>query len=409
MRKALLLGFAAGLMLLASQAMANAYCAAPPTCTDNGGFIGSISTFDTNYISLLMSTNNGFDVLVDQDTVIGRTPHHIWADVTLGSASLSANIGVNFTGYDFYLGTKKINRTVEVSDLTLIKTDLNTGVSLSFAGSDNNISLTESTINFSSQDPVFSTSAPLTINALSGTNRFTSFEGNIDSLSTAINVSSGATLDFYLAGSLGSTGTPLYFRSAVTGLVDGGTLSFDRSNVRFNSSSFTFQNSATLSLSQSNTTATFDYLSLDNSQANLDNNTSLVATDATLSNATLSFNSGALFSADILRVTGDTTISGSESVGSGVDAGIGLFSANTTYTQNSSLSSFNRLYLYDGTDVEINDGTFTVHTVYADPHAATVADINVNSGGTQSITGGVHPSNRLVDITVANCGLLNVD
>lgn len=391
-------------------------CVTPPTCTDNGGIIGSISTLDINFTRLEMSTTNGFDVIVNTDTVIDRTPHHIWADVTLGNAALSNNIDVNFPGYDPYRATLgNWGWIVEMSKLTLVNSDVDTGVIFSFAGNNNEISFSNSSIYFNSHQPSFLSTAPLTINALSGNNTITNLNGTHTPLSMALNVNSGATLNFEYSGDLLNTthvDLPLYFSTPVTGDIDNGTLRLRYSNIRFNSDSFEFKNNSALILSGSDTKIQFENVSFTDSQITQSNNTRVMAGYATLDGTTLSFNSGSRFNADVLKVIGDSSIAagGSEYSYTGLYAPYFEIYPNITFTQNSSqVFAEYDLYLNDGSAITINGGNFTANTILGTGSTPiTMPAINVNSGGRLIVESGVNRFRRNLDINVASGGELEI-
>jgi uncharacterized protein with beta-barrel porin domain len=336
---------------------------------------------DTAYTELALSTLNGFEVLVDMDTVIGRTPHHIWADVTLGLASHTSNIDVIFRGWDLNTGiSNNFRRTVEVSKLTLLKTNLETQVKLLFAGSDNQINLSDSNINFSNQRPGFSGLSPLTINVLSGDNSFYNFTGQHKPASTAINLQPGTSLLFDYSGSLSSTASNddrLYFYTPVTGTVDNATLKLNYSNVYFNSSAFNFTNNSALELTGSSTKAEFKNLSFDTSQMTLDNNTTLVVNDLTLANATMTINSGARVNViGGLTVTDTTTLDGPGGNGAGLYVGALTLNDNVTFNQNSSIMTATWFFLNSGSQLNIDNAWFSAETIWG--RSGTV---NITNGG----------------------------
>jgi hypothetical protein len=146
-------------------------------------------------------------------------------------------------------------------------------------------------------------------------NKISGLQSSYTPTSLDINISNGASLEFFDSGAL-STSVPserLYFRSPVTGDINGGTLRFNLSNVYFNTSSdFKFRNNPTLSLVGVETSAEFERLDFIDSQITLDRNTtfqvnnqlSLNDSDVTIDNGARLESNGFIDTFGVVGVTG---------------------------------------------------------------------------------------------------------
>lgn len=195
------------------------------------------------------------------------------------------------------------------SDSTLTDTDLNTGqIRLEFLGSDNTLTLQNSSITIAGDSPGISSLAPMTIDITGGSNSISNLTKNYNPTSLTLNIASGASLEFLDSGVPLTTVTAnrLYFRTPVTGLVDGGTLSFNLSNVYFNTTSdFKFSNNAQLSLAGFGTSAEFENLQFANSNIDLDRNTALrINNQLKITDTDVSIDYGAHFTAELVKPYG---------------------------------------------------------------------------------------------------------
>ena len=339
----------------------------------------------------------------------------VWEDVTFQGRETTTGAGdrtqANLIGFDLS-ATKDVSggfvRTLELSNLTLEDTDLDTGtIRLRFLGADNNLTLNNSSILIGGDSPGISSLAPMTINATGGTNKISGLKNSYTPTSLDMNISSGASLEFFDSG-VRSTSVPserLYFRSDVTGDINGGTLRFNLSNVYFNTTSdFKFRNNATLSLEGVETSAEFERLDFTDSQIILDRNTTLqVNEQLLLNNSGVTIDNGArLESNGFIDTFGAVAVTGA-GLGNRIT---GAFLRVGDATQASQLTinnvpQTNIEYLYftgAGSTLEL----FNVFNLTEQLYAKGNSDIQLRSGALFNLLGAMNSESSEINITIDN-------
>ena len=409
-----------GLMLAALETQAQ-------TFISSGGVASgydSIGTSDPIYDSILFRspTSDPFNEINIRlgDNLSFLDPQYnyyfsVWENVKFEGRETTTGAGdrtdANLIGIDPF-ATKDFSggfvRTLELSNLILEDTDLDTGtIRLRFLGSDNNLALNNSSILISGDSPGISSLAPMTINATGGANKISGLQSSYTPTSLDINISNGASLEFFDSGAL-STSVPserLYFRSPVTGDINGGTLRFNLSNVYFNTSSdFKFRNNATLSLVGVETSAEFERLDFIDSQITLDRNTTFqVNNQLSLNDSDVTIDNGARLESngfiDTFGVVGVT--------GSGLGARItsaGLRVGDVTQTSQLSINNVpqtNIEYLYftgAGSTLELFDEFNLTEQLYAKGNS----DVQLRSGALFNLSGVINAESSEINITVDN-------
>lgn len=391
-------------------------CTSGTTCTTNTqwGFVGNNSVFRP-----LATNKSGFDTIqftnltdikiqITSGQTVGRLPYLIWQNVEFGDPSLTSNMTVNFLGGSdatIDLGTGH-TRTLELGILNLDHVDatIENGVTLNFAASSNGINLESSSMTFEGQGARAVSSAPFTITSISGDNEFKKWYGQIRSQSTTIDVQSGSTLLFdACVNNLQPYSIPadqrLYFSSPVTGTVNNATMTFNYSDVYFNSSAFNFMNSA-LALTGSDSKVEFEKVSFDTSTMTLGNNTTVTASEMTLADTTITLNAGARVNSDIVLVTHATTLAGSDYTGTGLYANLFDIKANVTFNQDGSrVNVTDWFWMRSGAKLNVDgsDAWFFAEEVRAFGNNI----INITNGGWFTLTGGIHSLENFVTFNVA--------
>ena len=289
----------------------------------NGGFssIGhSDPRFDT--IRFLPDTANKVVIYLNENLSFSDPQsnnfYSIWENIEFaGQVQNSERTKASLTGVN-YVVTNSLSggfvRNLSTSTLTLTDTDLNTGkIRLEFLGSDNTLTLENSSLTIAGSSPGISSLAPMKIDVTGGSNSISNLTKNYNPTSLTLNIANGASLEFLDSGVPLTTVTTnwLYFRTPVTGLVDGGTLSFNLSNVYFNTTSdFRFSNNAQLSLVGVGTSAEFENLKFTNSNIDLDRNTTLsINNQLKITDTDVSIDYGAKFTAEFLKPYGAVNFS----------------------------------------------------------------------------------------------------
>lgn len=366
-------------------------------------FFTAAGTQDNRYNTIRFTSYNDFNLYVMSHTYLAHTPFQVWEHVYFGDSGLTQNMTVNFHGAHFdssIIALSGYNRTLETSQLNLDHVDLNTAVKLFFNGSDNQINLSNSGIYFTSQDPIFLATAPLTISAQSGDNYLKDFNGKVDASTTTINLHSGSTLLLEYCGSVSDTAKDyekLWFYKPMTGTVDNATLKLHYSNVKFNSTAFNFTNSSTFEMSGSQTKAQFHNVSFDNSQIELGyNNTMIVDSTLSLADSSVTINPGSVIDALIVDVTGTSSLDGDGTTITYLKAGLFMLNDNATFNQNGSRILVDDFFLKSGSQLNIDDAYFQAKTSYF-----TGGTVNVTNSGWYQITGGFNYLDRV--------GTFNID
>jgi len=339
----------------------------------------------------------------------------VWEDVTFQGRETTTGAGdrteANLIGFDLS-ATGDVSggfvRTLELSNLTLEDTDLDTGtIRLRFLGSDNNLTLNNSSILISGDSPGMSSLAPMTINATGGTNKISGLKNSYTPTSLDMNISSGASLEFFDSG-VRSTSVPserLYFRSAVTGDINGGTLRFNLSNVYFNTTSdFKFRNNATLSLEGVETSAEFERLDFTDSQIILDRNTTLQVNELLLlNNSDVTIDNGArLVGNGFIDTFGAVAVTGA---GRGARiTGSFLRVGDATQTSQLTINNVPRtdmeflFFTGAGSTLEL----FNVFNLTEQLYARGNSDIQLRSGALFNLSGAMNAQSSEINITVDN-------
>jgi len=339
----------------------------------------------------------------------------VWENVKFEGRETTIGAGdrteANLIGFDIS-GTKDVSggfvRTLELSNLTLEDTDLDTGtIRLRFLGSDNNLTLNNSSILISGDSPGISSLAPMTINATGGDNKISGLKSSYTPKSLDMNISSGASLEFFDSG-VRSTSVPserLYFRSAVTGDINGGTLRFNLSNVYFNTTSdFKFRNNASLSLQGVETSAEFERLDFTDSQITLDRNTTLQVneklllnnSDVTIDNGARLVGNGFIDTFGAVAVTGAGR--GARITGSFLRVGDAVQTSQLTINNVPRTDMEFLFFTGAGSTLEL----FNVFNLTEQLYARGNSDIQLRSGALFNLSGAMNAQSSEINITVDN-------
>ncbi|WP_241794326.1 autotransporter outer membrane beta-barrel domain-containing protein [Vibrio breoganii] len=222
-----------------------------------------------------------------------------------------------------------------------------------------------------------------------------------------MNISSGASLEFFDSG-VRSTSVPserLYFRSAVTGDIDGGTLRFNLSNVYFNTTSdFKFRNNATLSLEGVETSAEFERLDFTDSQITLDRNTTLQVneklllnnSDVTIDNGARLVGNGFIDTFGAVAVTGAGR--GARITGSFLRVGDAVQTSQLTINNVPRTDMEFLFFTGAGSTLEL----FNVFNLTEQLYARGNSDIQLRSGALFNLSGAMNAQSSEINITVDN-------
>lgn len=436
--RAILLG-----ILWQGESVAAIDCTTPPVCNLNAitGSAGlavypftQIGTYLDGYNTVKIKSPDSLDVYVGTNTQITRLPWKIWEHVYFGESSLTQNTNVRFWGTQvdntgFPLIFKgKANWTVEIGQLNLDHVDMETQIKFLFASSDNRINLSNSGINFSSQGPGFVSTAPLTINALSGTNYFRNFNGVHSPLSTHINLLPGSSLLFDYSGSTAfdpAKDQRLYFYSQVIGSVNNAMLKLNYSNLYFNSSAFNFTNNSQLELQGYGSKVEFVGAAFDSSAITLHNNTTMAARDLRLVNTSLVLHEGARMKiagdlyldgsvlnipainakieTDFATISGTTTLLGQNDQGGGLYASAISLKENAVFNLQGPRAHTQFLIMGTGSRLNINNSMFSTTPVVGAIYLSG-GTVNVTNGGVLDMGGGLSDAHTLLEN-----GTLNID
>ena len=304
-------------------------------------------------------------------------------------------------------------RNLSTSSLSLTDTDLNTGrIRLEFLGSDNTLTLQNSSITIAGDSPGISSLAPMTIDVTGGSNSISNLTKNYNPTSLTLNIARGASLEFLDSGVPLTTVTAdrLYFRTPVAGLVDGGTLSFNLSNVYFNTANdFRFINNAQLSLIGFGTSAEFENLEFTDSGIDLGRNSILkINNQLKLAVTDVSIDYGANFSAGLVKPYGTVNFS-SPGTGSQLnidslyfdDGGAGQLAisgvsqtnigylyfvngAGSSLSVDSNLNISDELYAIGNPQITLLGGA-NFNLLGASNPISSQLDLNINTGATFSV------------------------
>ena len=347
---------------------------------------------------------------------VGNYFNSIWENIEFdgqvrnNERTKASLIGVNWV-------TKSLSggfvRNLSTSNLTLTDTDLNTGqIRLEFLGSDNTLTLQNSSITIAGDSPGISSLAPMTIDITGGSNSISNLTKNYNPTSLTLNIASGASLEFLDSGVPLTTVTAnrLYFRTPVTGLVDGGTLTFNLSNVYFNTTSdFKFSNNAQFSLAGFGTSAEFENLQFANSNIDLDRNTALrINNQLKITDTDVSIDYGANFTAELVKPYGTINFS-SPGTGSRLNVeslSFGDGGAGQLDIRGVSQTNIGYLYFVNGagsslsvdSELNISDGLYAIgnpqitllnganfNLLGASNPISSQLDLNINTGATFSV------------------------
>ena len=338
----------------------------------------------------------------------GNNFYSIWENIEFdgqvrnSERTKASLIGVNWVTQSLSGG---FVRNLSTSNLSLMDTDLNTGqIRLEFLGSDNTLTLQNSSITIAGDSPGISSLAPMTIDVTGGSNSISNLTRNYNPTSLTLNIASGASLEFIDSGVPLTTVTAdrLYFRTPVTGLVDGGTLSFNLSNVYFNSTrDFRFSNNAQLSLVGFGTLAEFENLQFANSDIDLDRNTRLsINNQLRITDTDVSLDYGANFTAEILRPYGVVNFS-SPGTGSRFNVGALYFGdGGSGQLDITGVSQTNLEYLYfvngSGSSLSIDSELNISDELYAIGNP----QITLLNGANLNLLGASNPISSQLDLDI---------
>ena len=221
-------------IFMPTHVFASMNCSTPPNCTSSnsifsiGGsfFINDMGTFSNGFDTTTLTSTNEIKIYVGGNSSITSFPYKNLEKLFIGDASFTSNIDVKFFGSLIDSSNLILDgsfyRSVGVSQLNLDHVNLHTDARLFFEGSDNQINLRDSNITFGGPHPIFTSTAPLTINVDSGSNYFQGFEGEHNPTSTTINMQPGTSLRFNYSGDMFANSNPdrLYFNTPVTGNIN---------------------------------------------------------------------------------------------------------------------------------------------------------------------------------------------
>src|SRR5210317_369953 len=366
--------------------------------------------------------------------------YSIWENIEFaGQIQNSERTKASLVGINVYLTSDLSDafvRDLSTRTLSLTDTDLNTGkIRLEFLGTDNRITLNNSSITIAGDSPGISSLAPMTIDVTAGSNSISNLTKNYNPTSLRLDIASGATLAFIDSGVPLTTVTAnrLYFRTPVTGLVDGGTLSFNLSNAYFNTTSdFRFINNAQLSLDGFGTLAEFERLEFANSDISLARNTNLkINNQLKITDTDVFIDYGANFSAGVVKPYGAVNFSspgtGSQLniesllIGDGaagqldisgvpqtnIDYLFFLSGAGSSFSVDSNVNISDELYAIGNPQITLLSGA-NLNLLGASNPVSSQLDLDINAGATFSVGRGgqfAHTSST----AIVNNGDLKID
>lgn len=306
-------------------------------------------------------------------------------------------------------------RSLSLRNLTLKDTDLDTGtIKLLFTGTNNNLTLDNSSVLISGGSPSFSSFAPMVIDVVSGSNTISNMKGNYVPTQLELNIDSGASLEFIDSGALysSSNNDKLNFKAPTKGAIDGGTLKFNLSNAYFNSTTdFKLLNNATLALTGSVTSAEFEFLDLTESQIDLGRNTSLTINQTlSLTDSDITIASGAsLYSDNLIKTSGDVAILG-KGVASRIYGHPGLalneLGAPSRLKVNDIHSSdIGYLYLNAGSTIDLRNTDFNVTK---ELYALGNPELHIHDGAFFNLSGYTNSISNELNITIDDGGFFTL-
>ena len=430
--------------------LANAHVVTQPgggLANDGFGSIGnSAAGFDTIRFTPATVNNIANKIVIYLSEDLSFTDpqsnnfYSIWENIEFaGQIQNSERTRASLVGINVYLTSDLSDafvRDLSTRTLSLTDTDLNTGkIRLGFLGTDNRITLNNSSITIAGDSPGISSLAPMTIDVTAGSNSISNLTKNYNPTSLRLDIASGATLAFIDSGVPLTTVTAnrLYFRTPVTGLVDGGTLSFNLSNAYFNTTSdFRFINNAQLSLDGFGTLAEFERLEFANSDISLARNTNLkINNQLKITDTDVFIDYGANFSVGVVKPYGAVNFSspgtGSQLniesllIGDGaagqldisgvpqtnIDYLFFLSGAGSSFSVDSNVNISNELYAIGNPQITLLSGA-NLNLLGASNPVSSKLDLGINAGATFSVGRGgqfAHTSST----AIVNNGDLKID
>ena len=430
--------------------LANAHVVTQPgggLANDGFGSIGnSAAGFDTIRFTPATVNNIANKIVIYLSEDLSFTDpqsnnfYSIWENIEFaGQIQNSERTRASLVGINVYLTSDLSDafvRDLSTRTLSLTDTDLNTGkIRLGFLGTDNRISLDNSSITIAGDSPGISSLAPMTIDVTAGSNSISNLTKNYNPTSLRLDIASGATLAFIDSGVPLTTVTAnrLYFRTPVTGLVDGGTLSFNLSNAYFNTTSdFRFINNAQLSLDGFGTLAEFERLEFANSDISLARNTNLkINNQLKITDTDVFIDYGANFSVGVVKPYGAVNFSspgtGSQLniesllIGDGaagqldisgvpqtnIDYLFFLSGAGSSFSVDSNVNISDELYAIGNPQITLLSGA-NLNLLGASNPVSSQLDLGINAGATFSVGRGgqfAHTSST----AIVNNGDLKID
>lgn len=212
-----------------------------------------------------------------------------------------------------------------IERLSLINVDATIQPALSFAGTDQRLELHNASAIFSTPISVPTISGgTFTIDAVAGENLLTEFKPDLGQIDLQILVQNGASLIIEDAGDLRKTDRIFafaqhpYAQSTVT--IDGGTLTFQRSNVVFDHSNTTITNGGVLHLGASGSRVQLDHITLGDGTIKLDHGSpklvakTLEVVAAAPTTAIIDLDQTSEFQIEKITANGDLIITGNASL-----------------------------------------------------------------------------------------------
>ncbi len=367
------------LALLITSLSFTASATAIPLELNYGGFVngafGAIGSTDPQYDALVFKDRTTLPLYFEDSLSYEQSSfYRVWENVTFNDPLAADRMSVSLLGTAFDSGDLDLDggyvRRLRVSEMTLNNVDLDSySVNLTFWGNNNSLTLNNSTMDLRFIEMLPQATAPMLLQVQSGSNKLTAWGGNISPTQFTLNIASGASLELFYSGQLG-TNIPsqrVNFDTSIQGTI-AGELFLHYSNVYMNSTdNLKFTAGSTLRLAGSSTFLEVEEISFEGSTINLGINTSfqinssieLVDTDLTFGTDAVLNTDGTIFTKGTVNLDGTSPASGIR--GKGLLHLNNLGGATQFNQQNISESVLDFLLIETGSELNLQDTSFVIN------------------------------------------------
>lgn len=343
-----------------------------------------------------------------------------WQSVSMVAAG-PTQVSATFKGTQEYDFISPKSQTATIRDFSLTNVSLNPdNVQLMFhaPSGETSFSLDNSTVDLGNT-PSFYVPVRFNLNANGGSSQINAWQGHVGSSST-ITVAAGSTLEFFRSGQTGNN-VPLNSRldfnqTGNLANVNGGTLIINESNVRFSADTATdglaIRSGGTLQLQGFDSRLETDKMTVVGGTANLNDNTYVVAKEASLQNAAVTVGDGSNFSIYALYVAGATTVKTTFSLAQPTNPSMtsgAMRLADDTTTLNVTGDGFvdlDTVFFYHGT-INVKDTAGVMFRAFGQTDLVQ-GTLNVDQGADVTIAGG-HIVTQTASMALTNNGSVYVN